>query len=141
MQKNAWIYTIAASVAGALSLLFRWLQLQSVFDETTGLPTKGAGLSALVILVLAATAAGLWWLSGKLSPDMELEPEAAFERPNRLCGLLMYGAGAIAALGCAAMFFREETLFMRILALVGFAASLAINAVSQKYLHKKEGDA
>ena len=126
MQKNAWIYTIAASLAGALSLLFRWLQLQSVFDETTGLPASGAGLSTLVVITLAAAAAGLWWLSGKLCPHMELEPEAAFTLPNRLCGLLMYGAGAVAALGCAAMFFTEETFFMRILALVGFSSAAVL---------------
>ena len=126
MQKNAWIYTIAASVLGALGLLFRWLQLQSVFDETTGLPTQGAGLSTLVVLSIVVMTAGLWWLSGRLSPDVELEPEAALAAPNRLTGLLMTAAGALAALGSAAMFFTESGMFMRILALVGFAAAAVL---------------
>ncbi len=126
MQKNAWIYTIAASVLGALGLLFRWLQLQSVFDETTGLPAEGAGLSTLVVLMIIVTAGALWWLAGRLSPDMELEPEAAFASPTRLTGLLMTAAGALAALGSAAMFFTEDALFMRILALVGFASAAVL---------------
>lgn len=127
MQKQAWIYTIAASVLGALSLLLRWLQCQSIFDAETGLPAAGAGVSVLVTLMLLLTAAALWWLSGRVSPRLDpWEPEAALRLPNRLTGGLMAAAGVLAALGCAVMFFTERSLFMRSTALVGLFSAAAL---------------
>ena len=70
MQRQAWIYTISAAVLGALDLLFRWLQCQSIFDPETGLPTPRAGLSTLVVVLLVLTVVVLWRLSGRLGPEL-----------------------------------------------------------------------
>jgi len=52
MRKNAWPMTISTCVLGALSMFLRWLQLQNVADETTGLIARGAALSTLVVLCI-----------------------------------------------------------------------------------------
>lgn len=127
MQKHSWIYTIAAAVLGALDLLFRWLQCQSFFDAETGLPARGSALSAIVVVLLVLTVGALWWLSGKLSPELrDVEPETALYPTNRLIGALVPAAGVLAAIGAAVMFFTEEELLLRITALAGLLAAAAL---------------
>ena len=128
MQRQAWIYTISAAVLGALDLLFRWLQCQSIFDPETGLPTPRAGLSTLVVVLLVLTVVVLWRLSGRLSPELTMpEPEEALRLPNRVVGALMTGAGVLAALGAVVMFFTESSMFMRLTALLGLFSAVVLS--------------
>ena len=76
MRKEAWTYSLTAAILGALGVLIRWLQCQQIFEPDTGLAVKGAFVSVIMVLTLAAFAWALWWLSGKM--DLEYtapEPE------------------------------------------------------------------
>lgn len=127
MQRQAWIFTITASVLGALDLLFRWLQCQSIFDPETGLPTPGAPLSAIVVVMLILTVGVLWWLAGRVSPELgQPEPEESLHLPNRLTGGLMAAAAVLAAAGAMVMFFSRDGIFLRSIALLGLVSAVVL---------------
>ncbi|MBQ7737715.1 MAG: hypothetical protein IJT62_07780 [Oscillospiraceae bacterium] len=120
MQKEAWTYGIAATVLGALGMLLRWLQRQIIFEEETGLPIKNAPISVVFVVFLILAAAGLWWLSGRLSwENAPQEPEDALAQPFRVVSVLLAAAGFAAGAGAAYMFLTETSLLLRVAALLG----------------------
>ena len=124
MQKQAWLFSMTATVLGAFGLLLRWLQCQLIFDAETGLPARGAFISYLLVAVLIAFVAGLWWLTGKLDLDgAREEPEDALAIPSKWTGRALAAAAVIAGGGAARMFFTVDTMFLRITALLGLLSA------------------
>lgn len=78
MQSEAYKITGFTAVAAAMGFLLRWLQDLRILDETTGLATRGAGISVLVVLVFLAVAAVIGFFAWRLERyDAPLEPAAA----------------------------------------------------------------
>ena len=124
MQNKAWTYTMTAMILGAGGLMIRWLQCEAVFDKETGLPTQGAALSIIMGIVLAMIVAVLWWLSGKAGcAGTSREPEIALASPNKELVFLIIFAALICAMGSLLMFFTEESIMMRIVALLGLLSA------------------
>ena len=83
MQKQAWTYTMAGTVFAAAAVMLRWLQVQTIFDPETGLPTLHAPITTLLVAVLILVTAALWWLSGRMKTDCAPEePEDALALPH-----------------------------------------------------------
>ena len=40
MQKEAWRYSMSATVMGAFGVLLRWLQCEAIFPDDSGLPVE-----------------------------------------------------------------------------------------------------
>ena len=111
MQKNAWTYTMAGTVFAAVAVMLHWLQVQKIFDPETGLPTLHAPITTLLVVVLVLVAAALWWLSGRMKTDCAPEePEDALALPHRETGWILIAAAALAALGSAYLFFKEDKI-------------------------------
>ena len=124
MQREAWTYSMTATVLGAFGVLLRWLQCEIIFDEVTGLPVKNAPVSYFLVLFLFAVAAGLWWLSGRMSVHRSSEePEEALKSPNREVGILLAVAAVAVALGAVWMFLKEDSTLMRVTALLGLLSA------------------
>lgn len=120
MQKKAWTYAIAVTLLGAFGGLLRWLQCEMIFDEVTGLPEKGAGISAVLTVYLLLMAAGLWWLSGYVTARCgDGDPEGALNTSSRVINILLITASAAAGLGAAYMFLTESSTMLRVAALLG----------------------
>lgn len=127
MQREAWTYSMTATVLGAFGVLLRWLQCEIIFDETTGLPVQNAPVSYLLVLFMAAAAAVLWWLSGRMTyQGISEEPEEALAQPGKLVGGLLTFAAVAVALGAVFMFFNESDPLFRITALLGLLAAPAL---------------
>ena len=127
MQKEAWTYSITGAALGAFALLLRWLQREMIIDET-GLPLSNAPISILLIGFLAAAAAALWVLAGRLggsrSPE---EPEDALAVHSPIPTVFLAIAGAAALGGALLTVVEADSLFLRVSALVGvFAAAVLI---------------
>ena len=130
MHKQAWLYSMTAMVLGAFGVLLRWLQCQTIFDAETGLPTQGAFVSYLLVIVLAGFAAGLWWLAGKMDlTGAREEPEDALAMPARPLGWLLTGAAVLAGGGAALMFIMETSMLLRITALLGLLSAAVLAMV------------
>ena len=125
MQNHAWKYSMTATVLAALTVLVRWLQCETVFDEE-GLAQPQALLSWVMTITLIAAAAVLWWLSGRMTKAgvSSQEPETALAKPNREIGALLIAAAAVALIGTALLFLGEAGLMMRLTALLGLLAVL-----------------
>jgi len=124
MQREAWTYSMTATVLGAFGVLLRWLQCEIIFDDVTGLPIKNAPVSYFLVLFLLAVAAGLWWLSGRMSVRRSSqEPEEALSQPNREVGVLLGVAAAAVAVGAIWMFLKEINTLMRVTALLGLLSA------------------
>jgi hypothetical protein len=132
MQKKAWTYTMAGTVCGAVAVIFRWLQVQTVFDEETGLPTLHAPLTTMLVVVLIAVAALLWWLSGRMHADWSPEePEDAFALAHRETGWLLVAAAAVTAFGSVYLFFTEDDTLMKTAALLGLLSAPVLAVMPQ----------
>ena len=132
MQKKAWTYTMAGTVCAAVVVIFRWLQVQTVFDEETGLPTLHAPLTTMLVAVLLAVAALLWWLSGRMNADhAPEEPEEAFAVTHRETEWLLVAVAAVAALGSVYLFFTEDGTLMKAAALLGLLSAPVLAVMPQ----------
>ena len=69
MKKEAWTYSLAAAVMGAVGMFLRWLQCQYIFRTEDGLAARGAPLSILFTIVILLFGAGLWVLSGRVGAE------------------------------------------------------------------------
>lgn len=79
MQSAAYKLTGFTAVISALGFLLRWLQNMNIIDAETGLATKDAGVSALVLALIAVVFAILLvWTILLRRCDAPLAPEEAF---------------------------------------------------------------
>lgn len=132
MQKNAWTYTMAGTVFAAVAVMLHWLQVQKIFDPETGLPTLHAPITTLLVVVLVLVAAALWWLSGRMKTDCAPEePEDALALPHRETGWILIAAAALAALGSAYLFFKEDSALMKAAALLGILSAPVLAMMPQ----------
>ena len=132
MQKNAWTYTMAGTVFAAVAVMLHWLQVQKIFDPETGLPTLHAPITTLLVVVLVLVAAALWWLSGRMKTDCAPEePEDALALPHRETGWILIAAAALAALGSAYLFFKEDSTLMKAAALLGILSAPVLAMMPQ----------
>ena len=132
MQKNAWTYTMTGTVFAAAAVMLRWLQVQMIFDPETGLPTLHAPITTLLIAVLVLVAAALWWLSGRMKTDCAPEePEDALAQPHRETGWILIAVAALAAIGSAYLFFKEENTLMKAAALLGILSAPVLAMLPQ----------
>ena len=132
MQKQAWIYTMAGTVFGALTVMLRWLQVQMIFDEETGLPTLHAPITTMLVAALLIVAAALWWLSGRMKTDCApAEPEDALALPHRETGWILTAVAALAAFGSVYLFFKEEDTLMKAAALLGLLSAPVLAMLPQ----------
>ena len=132
MQKNAWTYTMAGTVFAAVTVMLHWLQVQKIFDPETGLPTLHAPITTLLVVVLVLVAAALWWLSGRMKTDCAPEePEDALALPHRETGWILIAAAALAALGSAYLFFKEDSTLMKAAALLGILSAPVLAMMPQ----------
>jgi len=124
MHKEAWTYSLAGTVLGAFGLLLRWLQCEIIYDETTGLPAANAPISYLLVIYMAAMAAALWWLSGKMGTELASEePDAAMARTGKLVNVLLVIAALAVGAGSGLMLLTEDDLAVRIAALLGILSA------------------
>ena len=123
MQNNAWKYSMTATVLAAITVLLRWLQCESAFDEE-GLVRPYALQSWVMVIAIIASAAVLWWLAGRLTKAgvAPTEPEEALARPNKEIGGLLIVASVAALGGAALLYLGEMKLGMRLTALIGLLA-------------------
>ncbi len=127
MQKQAWLFSMTATVLGAFGVLLRWLQCETIFDAETGLPVRGAFISYLLVVVLIAFVAGLWWLAGKMNLDgAREEPEDALALPCRETGWALTAAAVVAGGGAILMFFTKNDMLLRITALLGLLSAAVL---------------
>ena len=132
MQKNAWTYTMAGTVFAAVAVMLHWLQVQKIFDPETGLPTLHAPITTLLVVVLVLVAAALWWLSGRMRTDCAPEePEDALALPHRETGWILIAVAALAALGSAYLFFKEDSTLMKAAALLGILSAPVLAMMPQ----------
>lgn len=75
MQKKVLSNTVFVIAAGAFGAFFRWLQLQSAFDQETGLLNPSA-LNYIVPLVILAAAALFYSLVKKVKSGQLVPPES-----------------------------------------------------------------
>ena len=115
---------MAGTVLSAFTVLLRWLQVQTVFDSETGLPTLHAPITTMLVITLLAVAAVLWWLAGRMKTDLAPEePEDALALPHKETGWLLAAAAVLTALGSAYLFFTEDSTLMKAAALLGFLSA------------------
>ena len=123
---------MTGTVFAAAAVMLRWLQVQMIFDPETGLPTLHAPITTLLIAVLVLVAAALWWLSGRMKTDCAPEePEDALAQPHRETGWILIAVAALAAIGSAYLFFKEENTLMKAAALLGILSAPVLAMLPQ----------
>ena len=124
MQRKAWVYTMLATLSGAISLLARWLQLESAFDAETGMMAPHALFSYLTVFMLILTLVALWVFSGRIDVSASpVEPEEALAKPGKEIAFLLYVVGAFALIGALLLFFQADSTLLVVAALLGVLAA------------------
>ncbi len=112
MQKQAIKITGFAAVAGAVGFLLRWMQSLQIYDPTTGLPDRGAGVNFWLIAVIVLTGAGLAvWLWSMRSYTMPQGAGALVGRSPLHTVLGSLGALALLISGLVMLFASGRYLF------------------------------
>lgn len=126
-QAKAWFFSMSGLIAGAVAVLFRWLQIQIIFEEETGLPKSGTFISILMMLWMIAMPIVLWLIAGLMPTEgSSKEPEEALAAPNKeipfITAFLALGAGA----GAFLLFLKGDVKIEYIAALLGLLSIPAL---------------
>lgn len=111
MRNDAFKITLATGAAAVFGMFLRWLQRLSAFETVTGLVTKGAATSVLLVLYLLAAllcfAALGWYLKRHFAAPVE--PEQALGSQSSLPLLLLRVAAAVLGLSGVVLMFSAHT--------------------------------